>query len=324
LKPKSAAFKDALRKDRYFNALRVKYGYAVTCHKAQGGEWEAAIVNMDTNLGKSSATYIRWLYTAITRASNSLYLFNYVKNSIFLNIVYSQTQLTSTANSPTEIKTIEYLVPKDMPSNFEKFGLANQNSFKNQKLIEILAMTSYLNCNVVSRRSHNYQEQYSFEKDGKTATIVFWYNGQQKFGKHTILNSPYADPVFAEELFKAFSEPVNIVLIDGETAKMEGVSMEALDQQLEVLFPEGTTNALVNLYKELNAILQPMGIGIKGIEHGIYYELYQFEKLNQKAAIQFYYNDLEQFTSAFNKPSQCNSQELLTEIGMAIQQLKEM
>lgn len=91
LKPKTKSFSDTLRADRYFNALRVKYGYAVTCHKAQGGEWEAAIVNMDISLGKQSVSFIRWFYTAITRASKSLYLFNYSKESLFSKIIYTQT-----------------------------------------------------------------------------------------------------------------------------------------------------------------------------------------------------------------------------------------
>jgi len=324
LKPKTAAFRDTLRADRFFNALRVKYGYAVTCHKAQGGEWETAIVNMDTNLGKYSIGFTRWLYTAITRAGKSLYLFNYVKESIFSTIIYTQALPPSSAASVTALKMIEYQVPKEMQSIFEKFGLANESSFKKQKLTEILAMANYLHCNIVSRVAHNYQEQYSFEKDGKIATIVFWYNGQQKFGKLTIFNSPLANPAFAAELSAAFTAPVSILLIESETSKKEGVSFEAHDEQLEVLFPAGTKKVQVNLHEELNAILQPMEIEITAVEHARYQELYRFKRLNQKAAIQFYYNDMEQFTSAFNQPAHCNSNELLTDLSTAIQLLKEL
>ena len=67
-----------LRQDPYFNALQLKYAYAVTCHKAQGGQWtnifvEQGFVPEDTSV----IEYERWLYTAITRATGKLYLVNW-------------------------------------------------------------------------------------------------------------------------------------------------------------------------------------------------------------------------------------------------------
>lgn len=68
---------NAIRKDPFFNALQVKYAYCITCHKAQGGQWKHVYIDLagiDTsNLG---ADYFRWLYTAVTRASERLYLVN--------------------------------------------------------------------------------------------------------------------------------------------------------------------------------------------------------------------------------------------------------
>lgn len=66
-----------LKSDPYYNAVQVKYGYAVTCHKAQGGEWK----NVFLDIGYVSEEYLgvnfyRWLYTAFTRASQRLYLVN--------------------------------------------------------------------------------------------------------------------------------------------------------------------------------------------------------------------------------------------------------
>ncbi|MBC6995896.1 AAA family ATPase [Neolewinella lacunae] len=74
LKPGSEDFKRALRSDRMFNALRIKFGYAVTCHKAQGGEWPAVIVDAGGHGAKNNSNYFRWLYTAITRSSELLYV----------------------------------------------------------------------------------------------------------------------------------------------------------------------------------------------------------------------------------------------------------
>ncbi|MDE7407595.1 MAG: AAA family ATPase [Muribaculaceae bacterium] len=63
-----------LRTDPYFNALQVKYGYAVTCHKAQGGQWRNVIVDMAGIAPEALHTMdlYRWLYTAVTRATTML------------------------------------------------------------------------------------------------------------------------------------------------------------------------------------------------------------------------------------------------------------
>ncbi|MCX6256658.1 MAG: ATP-binding domain-containing protein, partial [Bacteroidia bacterium] len=64
--------------DIYFNALQVKYAYAITCHKAQGGQWNAVLVDQGYLSGNSlSLEYLRWLYTAITRPVEKLYLINF-------------------------------------------------------------------------------------------------------------------------------------------------------------------------------------------------------------------------------------------------------
>ena len=68
----------AIRQDAYYNALQLKYAYAVTCHKAQGGQW--ARVYIDQGFVPEEATgapYLRWLYTAFTRTTERVYLVNW-------------------------------------------------------------------------------------------------------------------------------------------------------------------------------------------------------------------------------------------------------
>jgi exodeoxyribonuclease-5 len=69
---------DAVKKDPYFNALQVKFSYAVTCHKAQGGQWERVFIDQGMfNRQEVTIDYLRWLYTALTRATEKLYLVNF-------------------------------------------------------------------------------------------------------------------------------------------------------------------------------------------------------------------------------------------------------
>ena len=73
----------ALKDDPYFNALQVKFGYAVTCHKAQGGQWRNVLIDMGGIAREATTTidYHRWLYTALTRARRNVFLINYFPES---------------------------------------------------------------------------------------------------------------------------------------------------------------------------------------------------------------------------------------------------
>src|SRR5690606_38648280 len=108
LKKGSVEFKEAITKDAYFNCFMLKFGYAVTCHKAQGGEWENVMVFWDKSVGpdfdfyksdhsrsgKANEDFYRWAYTAVTRTSNQLYCINPPTFSSFstMNFIDAEVQ----------------------------------------------------------------------------------------------------------------------------------------------------------------------------------------------------------------------------------------
>lgn len=67
----------AVKNNKYFNALQVKFSYAITCHKSQGGQWDTVFVEQPYLPNGIDKEYLRWLYTAITRAQNKLYLIGF-------------------------------------------------------------------------------------------------------------------------------------------------------------------------------------------------------------------------------------------------------
>lgn len=72
-----------IKEDPYYNALQVKYAYAVTCHKAQGGQWQRVFLDQGYLTDEMvSPDYYRWLYTAFTRATETLYLVNWPKEQL--------------------------------------------------------------------------------------------------------------------------------------------------------------------------------------------------------------------------------------------------
>ena len=81
--PRKADRVEKLKNDRFYNALQLKFSYAVTCHKAQGGQW--AHIYLDQGYMTDdmlTPDYIHWLYTAFTRATEKLYLVNWPKEQV--------------------------------------------------------------------------------------------------------------------------------------------------------------------------------------------------------------------------------------------------
>ena len=72
----------AVKNNPYFNALQVKYSYAITCHKSQGGQWENVFIEQPYLPDGPDLSYFRWLYTALTRAQTNLYLVGF-QNDFF-------------------------------------------------------------------------------------------------------------------------------------------------------------------------------------------------------------------------------------------------
>lgn len=69
---------EAIKKDPYYNALQIKFAYAITCHKAQGGQWPCVFVDQGyLNDDMLNTEFLRWLYTAVTRATQQLFLVNF-------------------------------------------------------------------------------------------------------------------------------------------------------------------------------------------------------------------------------------------------------
>ncbi len=79
LKTKYKIFQ-SIKENKYFNALQIKFSYAMTCHKSQGGQWKNVFIEKPWLPEGEDVAYWRWLYTALTRAQEKVYLIGYAKN----------------------------------------------------------------------------------------------------------------------------------------------------------------------------------------------------------------------------------------------------
>jgi len=70
---------EKVKNNPWFNALQVKFAYALTCHKTQGGQWETIFIDQPwLPNGTIDKEFLRWLYTAVTRATKQVFLINFM------------------------------------------------------------------------------------------------------------------------------------------------------------------------------------------------------------------------------------------------------
>ena len=95
IKELAEAYKNHLLKDPYYNAVICKYGYAMTCHKAQGGEWENIYVDLFRFGGNRNEDYFRWAYTALTRSSSNLWCYRAPDFDYISDLTIPEIQLSN-------------------------------------------------------------------------------------------------------------------------------------------------------------------------------------------------------------------------------------
>lgn len=150
LKIGSKEFSDALLADMYCNCLKAKYGYAVTGHKCQGGEWKKVFVDYSGRTGLSNDC-LRWAYTATTRARETLYIFNLPHITPFSKFRIEQVQQCSKMNPECRV------IDKVEPSPFHEPSAPDYLHAKCRCVMENMEYTPY---NIVSVVSKPYLEMY--------------------------------------------------------------------------------------------------------------------------------------------------------------------
>ena len=226
LKPRSVEFKNALRTDPYFNAIRLKFGYAITCHKAQGSEWEHVFVKCKSHHNQLSADYFRWFYTAITRTSKSLYLLDApdIKLGAGIKRVGNSQIGPALPSRATDLGTPS---PGDesMHSVDAKgtLGIPESEHLLLAILGKVRALMHSLPDVEIDDIVHNqYRESYFFTKDGQRARIDVSYNGK---GKVTGVGA-HRPSEFSTSLVELLSPLKGALIVVAASAPSEGPAFE--------------------------------------------------------------------------------------------------
>lgn len=202
LRPGSREFSESLRADPFFNALQVKFGYAMTCHKAQGGEWDHVFVHFED--GRTDLDGLRWAYTAMTRASKRLTGVGLPNRKPWSKALPYALQDRS-AHRVTQTDTSiaggdEYQTKWD-----NQFAAANPLLIHTHQAIARLVEHAELSISTVVTRFSSFFWRYEIKRGEKMAMVQVSFN---KKGETTvsILDSAGTDPTLSRELSDVINE----------------------------------------------------------------------------------------------------------------------
>jgi hypothetical protein len=178
LKPGQPEFKEALKADPYFNAVMLKFGYAITCHKAQGGEWKTVFVDF-AGKNKLNADSMRWSYTALTRAETSVVATNALHHSILKPTKQAVASPATTAATPpasggtTAEPKEESASPAGIPA-----GLTTAAAIRQQ--VEQLLPEGW---KIASTRTLPFQERVILSVGSSHVTAAIYYKSNHRISK---------------------------------------------------------------------------------------------------------------------------------------------
>ena len=331
LKKGTQEFKDAIINDKYFNCILLKYGYAVTCHKAQGGEWANAFVFWDRGAksnfnfyesehdlsGKTNSDFYRWAYTAITRASKKLFCINPPFFSSFsgmdfidVNVQQAFNVLIGQSNPVIEINISEVL------PELEKYGLIDAPLTIQDHFIHRWYNLRKHYIDIESWQKFGYEIRYIFKREGQTAAFKYWVNGQNVF-KNNFQNVP------AQTNSNEFFEAITKILDSASPVVVNRNNIAGILTQIEFdVAIEEEKPFLKNLFDFVNIGLSE-DERIVNIQHLQYKERYTIEKNGKSCIIDFEYDGAGFFGRVLPLENKCDSPELLSKVKTIVNNLKE-
>ncbi len=292
LKPGSQEFKDTLKRDPYFNAMRVKFGYAITCHKAQGSEWRHVFVKCQGTNARLGADYFRWLYTAITRASGQLYLVDPPSFKLGAG-------LKSVGLAPFSMPKPQTTVPVSTPASEEKaspsnafptvapeasirppldetFGLAETAPFLLNLLYKVRECILGTDIRIADIAHNQYQEAYFFTCNDETVRINIAYNAKEN----------------VRSIIAPATSGLSLRLIELLTP-LKNVPLTAIPAgTAEFIFAEPF---LRDYYETLVDVISEQNISVQNVEAIQYGQRYTFMRGNDLAKLDIWYNSKKQF-----------------------------
>jgi len=276
LKPDQPEFKETLLNDPYFNALQLKYAYAVTCHKAQGGEWPTAFVDFQFQ-NKLDPMAIRWSYTALTRASRKVV----ATNALHHHLLTPLKQMKSVAVPPKQTPSspvAQELASDPMPQFVTGESEIHQQIYS--RLSGILPGGFEIN----SLTARPYLSQWAVSRDTCSCLVKIHYNGKHK------ISDVRVDSASPGEWINPLQAAVN------QLKNVQLILIPAVEQQVSLLVDEKTPHG--SFFVELNARCTSQNIRVLAVEHLTdFHSRCKLETEGDIFCINYYFDEKHRFTS---------------------------
>lgn len=318
-------YKETLREDPFFNAVMLKYGYAVTCHKAQGNEWADVLVCFDyskkadfnpyedAQLEKelTNRAFYQWAYTAITRGRTRLMALNPPRFSVFSKLTWIDTLLVSEflATQGVETHRISWTTREDVW--LAELGASQRPDSVQEKLIEVQHRLQVVGIVIQSVVEKLYQEHLTIEKAGKTARIILHFGGKNQFKSCQISGG---DKLLGKAVEKILKQPI-MVIIERETISTRVDSVVNYE-------PDVTQSQLAILFERASQFAQDKQIRLVSVKPMPYRERYSFKRAGDEVSLDFVYDGQGFFTSTQPVANQCRGQQLLSDLQQLVPFLK--
>lgn len=333
LKPKTEEFKEAIMQDDYFNCLLMKYGYAVTCHKAQGGEWNNVFTIWDNDntlgyncftdkqkrAGKTNRDFYRWAYTAITRASKSLFAINPPFFNSYSSMTFLDTSVLNSLNELTgnQVQSEEISLDYELRQQLSGLKLYEQPIPLQDHFIKVRHAIRKQYIEIRGWDKIGYEIRYTFKREQDIAVFKTYINGKNEF-RNPISPIPNSSPnsMFNNAITEILNRLPN-VSIKRNTPETILARIE-FEFDLEEQFPFTRS-----LFDDMVLILERTGISIDDVEHQQYKERYTFKRNQEIAVVDFEYKKDGFFGRVVPIQNQTNSITLISEIKSAIQTFKQ-
>jgi len=283
--------RDIVYHDKFVNAVNLRYGYALTVHRAQSYKWNHIFFNLNQgdDRGTDNKGYFKWVYSGIGCAKKRLYLVNTPQITPYIKMVWkdNHTCVVKTDGKKeffpfTDETPIEL---RDKPVSFESVSdfLFNFYCWLSSELD-----TQKISVKKVEHK--DYAEHYQLiGKDGEEAKVIIWYDGQNRFKKHSI----------AKSIPKEFGTQIDDFLNNLKSGEI-------------IVTNSGTTDfcdsIIINLFNIISGALKENGISVMSVAHQKYSDRVILKKEEAILIFDIFINSEGFITTIY--PIKCNNPEL--------------
>ncbi|MDZ4239767.1 MAG: AAA family ATPase [Hydrogenophaga sp.] len=310
---KSVEFKHALKSDPYFNALRLKFGYAITCHKAQGSEWNHVFVKCKSHMNQLTSDYFRWLYTAITRTAGHLYLLDppnrgpWDSIKVVPNLGVGLTPGIRVSRPEQESESAPVMgapqtsTPAAQGDQFS-FGIPESATFLRALLAEVRKRIEPTAIVIDSIQHHRYQEAYVFKRGVELARVDIGYSARSRVAS-----------VVAPLLTDMSSDLLNLLMQLKGLPLDPGATGPVTDQSFSKPF-------LNEFHQKVTGLCTEAGIVIRNVVEQPWSLRYTFIRSGEVAVYDVWYNGRSQIGRCAPLTAACSPGTLVDDVGVLLTQ----